>query len=74
MPNFWNTPKMLLRGVSEMLNIIVWISMFIAILFLFEIPQKVYYAVKKRDNKIQEVKVDERGYNNFRDDDERDEF
>lgn len=57
-----------------MLRFIFWVLMIISILFLFEIPQKVYYAVKKRDNKIQEVRVDGREYNNFRDDDERDEF
>jgi len=37
----------------------MWFIFIVGILFLFEIPQKIYYAFKKRDDKIKEVKADE---------------
>ena len=37
-----------------------WTIIIIGFLFIFEIPQKIYYALKKHGNKVEEVKSDER--------------
>lgn len=52
-----------------MLSFISWFILMVGILFLFEIPQKVYYAVKKRDDKLKEVKTNGRNCCINRDDD-----
>lgn len=44
------------------MNVISWILVIIGFLFIFEIPQKIYYAVKKQSNQIEEVKPDGRSY------------
>lgn len=38
-----------------MFKIIFWSFMIIGLLFTFDIPQKIYYAIKKRGNEIEEV-------------------
>ena len=42
------------------LTIISWAVIIAGLLFIFDIPQKIYYAIKKRGNKIEEVKPDGR--------------
>ena len=49
-----------------MYPIISWAIIIAGLLFTFEIPQKIYYAIKKHGNKIEEVRADERDY--YRDD------
>ena len=48
-----------------MFKIIFWSFMIIGLLFTFDIPQNLYYAIKKRGNKIEEVK---NGRTYYRDD------
>lgn len=43
-----------------MFKIIFWSFMIIGLLFTFDVPQKIYYAIKKRGNEIEEVKPDGR--------------
>ena len=38
-----------------MFKIIFWLFIIISLLFTFDIPQNLYYAIKKRGNKIEEV-------------------
>ena len=38
-----------------MFKIVSWAIIIIGLLFTFDIPQKIYYAIKKRGNKIEEV-------------------
>lgn len=33
-----------------------WTIIIVGFLFIFEIPQKIYYALKKHGNKVEEVK------------------
>lgn len=42
------------------LTIISWIIIIIGLLFIFDIPQKIYYAIKKQSNQIKEVEPDGR--------------
>lgn len=37
------------------LTIISWAVIIAGLLFIFDIPQKIYYAIKKRGNSIEEV-------------------
>ncbi len=43
-----------------MFKIIFWLFIIISLLFTFGIPQNLYYAIKKRGNKIEEVEPDGR--------------
>ena len=38
-----------------MLKVIFWLFIIISLLFTFDIPQNLYYAIKKRGNEIEEV-------------------
>lgn len=49
-----------------MYPIISWAIIIAGLLFIFEIPQKIYCVIKKHVNKIEEVRADERDY--YRDD------
>lgn len=42
------------------MHIILWTIIIIGLLFTFDIPQKIYYAIKKRGNSIEEVEPDGR--------------
>ena len=42
------------------MHIILWTIIIIGLLFTFDIPQKIYYAIKKQSNDIKEVEPDGR--------------
>lgn len=46
-----------------MYPIISWAIIIAGLLFTFDIPQKIYYAIKKQSNQIKEVEPDGRDYN-----------
>lgn len=52
-----------------MFKIVSWAIIIIGLLFTFDIPQNLYYAIKKRGNKIEEV---ENGRNCYYDRDDTD--
>lgn len=42
------------------MTFVSWTIIIIAFLFIFDIPQKIYYAIMQHGNKLKEVKSDER--------------
>ena len=42
------------------MHIILWTIIITGLLFTFDIPQKIYYAIKKQSNDIKEVESDGR--------------
>lgn len=56
------------------LTIISWAVIIAGLLFIFDIPQKIYYAIKKRGNSIEEVEPDGRTCYYDRDDINNDQY